>query len=338
MKDITRNSSFLKREENMKYVSAFRILMVVIIMFISAGSAISQNYPTKPVRIMVGAAAGGGTDIMARFLAKSLAESFGKPFIVDNRASVTLAADVVAKAPPDGHTLLFSTATYLTNRALYKNLPYDPQRDLATISLVGSAPVIIGVTPTLPVASLKELVSLAKQKPGTLNLSSGGMGSPLHLAGALFQYSTKVNIGRVPYKGTAPAIMGLLTGEVQLTFASLISLAQYVQSGKAKVLAVMSPHRTRSLPDVPTTAEAGFPDLTAGIWYGFLATANTPKPIIDQLYRSVVKALETKDLRDSMLNDDVEPIGSSPEKYAAFASEEYTKWSNIIRATNFKVE
>ncbi len=322
----------------MKSNAALRVLMVVMTLLMSTGLAISEDYPKKPVRIMVGASPGWGVDLMARYLAGSLAKSFGQPFIVENRASVPVAADAVAKASPDGYTLLFSTATYLTNRALFKNLPYDPQRDLATISLIGSTPIVIIANANLPASSVKDLIALANQKPGALNFASGGNGSPLHLAGELFKQRAKVDLVHVPYKGSAPAATGLITGESQLMFVSYISLASHIKSGKAKALAVMSPRRSQSLPDVPTTAEAGFPDLTASIWYGFLATANTPKAIISQLHQGVIKAMKTKEFTDSMLSQDVEPIGISPEELSAFTSAELSKWSTVIRTANIKVE
>jgi tripartite-type tricarboxylate transporter receptor subunit TctC len=307
-------------------------------LLLGAGSVSSQTYPTKPVRIIVSAGPGGGLDIIARMLTTEFSRALGQQFIVENRPSSVVTADAVAKAVPDGHTLMFAVASYLVNGILYKDLPYDPQRDLAPISLIGSTPIIICSLPSLPVTTLAELVAYAKQKPGELNFGSGGIGSPLHLAGELFKQDAKVNIVHIAYKGTAPAALALISGEVQLSFPSVISLYPHIKSGKVRVLAVMGPHRSPTLPDVPTTAEAGMPGLTADIWYGLLAPKNTPRPIIDQLQRLVVKAIGTKEIRERLLRDDVEPIASTPDEFSAFQAAEYAKWSRVIRAANIKPE
>jgi tripartite-type tricarboxylate transporter receptor subunit TctC len=298
----------------------------------------AQTYPVKPVRVIVAAAPAGGVDIMARLLANEFSQALGQNFIVENRTPSVAAAEIVAKAPGDGHTLMVSTATYLVNGSLHKDLPYDPLRDFVPVSLVGSTPIIICVHPSLPVTNIKGLIALAKQKPGALNFGSGGIGSPLHLAGELFKQSAKVDIVHVAYKGTAPAAMDLLAGQVQIMFPSVISMYPYIQSGRTRVLAVMSPRRSPTLKDTQTTAEAGFPDLTASIWFGVLASKNTPRPVIDQLNRVVVKAVASKEFRERLLRDDVEPIGDSPDQFSAFAAVEYAKWARVIKAANIKVE
>lgn len=321
----------------MNFNSALRILVVAAVLFVNTGPASGQNYPAQPVRIIAPAAPGGGVDIMARLLANSFTKSFGQQFIVENRTPSVVAGEVVAKAQPDGQTLLLSTATYLVNRALYKNLPYEPLRDIATISLVGSTPIILVCHPSLPVTSVQGLIVLAKQKPGALNFGSGGNGSPLHLAGELFKQTAKVDIVHVAYRGTAPAAIDLLSGQMQLMFPSVISMYPHIKAGKARVLAVLSPGRSATLPEVPTAAEAGLPGLTASIWFGLLAPANTPKPVIGQLHQAVIKAIGTKEFKDRLLRDNVDPIGSSPEEFASFAAAEYAKWSRVIRTANIKV-
>ena len=307
-------------------------------LLLGAGPVASQPYPTKSVHILVPASPGGGLDIIARLLSNELTRSLGQNFIVENRISSVATADAVAKAAPDGHTLLFSVASYLVNGILQKDLPYDPLRDLVPVSLVGSTPIIICAQASLPAKTLAELVALAKQKPGTLNFGSGGIGSPLHLAGELFKQDAKVDIVHIAYKGTAPAALALVAGEVQLSFPSVISLYPHIKAGKVRVLAVMSTHRSSTLPEVPTTAEAGMPGLTAEIWYGLLASKNTPRPIAEQLQRAVVKALGAKEVRERLLRDDVEPIGSSPDEFAKFEAAEFAKWSRVIRAANIKAE
>ncbi len=316
----------------------FLSLLVTAAVSFATGSAFGQAYPTKPVRIIVPAAPAGGVDIIARLLGSEFAQTFGQQFVIENRNPSVAAADLVAKAPPDGHTLLVSTATYLVNGAMHKDLPFEPLRDFAPISLVGSTSIIIVCHPSLPVTSIKSLIALAKQKPGALNFGSGGIGSPLHLAGELFKQTAKVEIMHVAYKGTAPAAVNLLAGEVQLMFPSVISMYPYIKAGKTRVLAVMNPHRSPTLPDVPTTAEAGLPGLTASIWFGLLAPGKTPRPVIEQLHQAIAKAVAKKEFRDRLLRDDVEPIGNSPDEFAAFASAEYSKWTRVIRTANIKAE
>ncbi len=317
----------------MKPISAFHAIAIATMLSVTSGPAVSQT----PSRIIVGAAPGGGVDIMARLLANSFTQSLGQRFIVENRTPVLVAGEIVAKAPPDGKTLFLSTATYLVNRALYKNMSYDPLQDIATISLVGSTPIIMVSHPSLPVTSVKELIALAKKNPGALNFGSGGNGSPLHLAGELFKQIAKVDIVHVAYRGTAPAAIDLLSGQVQLMFPSVISMYPYIKAGKLRVLAVFSPQRSAAIPDVPTTAEAGLPDLTASIWFGLLTSGNTPRAITEPLHQAVVKAIQTKELNDRLLRDNVDPIGSSPEEFASFAAAEYAKWSAVIRVANIKI-
>jgi tripartite-type tricarboxylate transporter receptor subunit TctC len=321
-----------------KRTMKLRTLWAVAAWALGCGPAMGQSYPVKNVRIIVPAAAGGGVDIMARLLGSEFTQALGQQFIVENRSPSVAAADMVAKAAADGYTLLMSTATYLVNGALHKSLPYDPLRDFATVSLIGSTPIIIVAHPSLPVRSIKDLIALARQKPGALNFGSGGIGSPLHLAGELLRQNARIDIVHIAYKGTAPATIDLLAGQVQLMFPTVLSMFQYIQAGRIKVLAVMNAHRSPTLPNVQTTAEAGFPELTASVRFGLLAPRNTARPAIDQLYRAVVKALRTQEFRERLLKDDVEPIGSSPDEFAAFASVESAKWTRVIRSANIKPE
>ena len=302
------------------------------------GCALAQTYPAKPVRILVGSSAGGGVDIIARLLATDFSQAVGQQFIVENRSSSLATAAALAKSTPDGYTLMLTTASYIVNRALRKDLPYDPLRDIVAVSLVGSTPIIIVTHPSLPVTNVRSLVALAKQKPGALNFGSGGIGSPLHLAGELFKQATHVDIVHISYKGTAPAAVNLAAGEVQILFPSMISMYPYIQANRARVLAVMNERRSGSLPAVPTTAEAGYPGLTAGIWYGLIAPAGTPRPIIDQLQQLVAHAIAKKDVRERLLRDDVEPLGRGPDEFAAFANTELKKWSKVIADAHVKVE
>ncbi|NBS58395.1 MAG: tripartite tricarboxylate transporter substrate binding protein [Betaproteobacteria bacterium] len=318
--------------------SQTRSVMLAVAGVLLAAPVVAQNYPVKPVRIIVPAAPGGGVDIMARLIAMEFTQALGQNFIVENRSPQVAGADAAAKAPGDGYTLMVSTASYLVNKVLHKQLPYDPINDFVPVSLLGSTPVIICVHPSLPVTNVKSLVALAKAKPGTLNFGSGGIGSPLHLAGELFKQGTKTDIVHIAYKGTAPAAIDLLSGQVQMMFPSVISMYPYIQSGRTRVLAVMSTRRSPTLTEVPTIAEAGYPDLTAAIWFGLNASRNTPRPIADQLQRVVAKSVSSNEFRERLLRDDVEPIGSTPDQYGAFVSAELAKWSKVIINANIKAE
>jgi tripartite-type tricarboxylate transporter receptor subunit TctC len=309
-----------------------------IIISLSSLHGIAQTYPQQVVRVIVPAAPGGGVDIIARLLAYHLGDQLNQKFIVENRTPSGLAGEVVAKASPNGHTLMVSTATYLVNRSLYPNLGYDPLRDISTISLIGSTPIIIVCHPSLPVQSVSQLVEFAKRKPGALNYGSGGNGSPLHLAGELFKQEAKVNIVHVAYRGTAPAAMELLSGQMQVMFPSVISMYPYIQSGRTRVLAVLGQQRSKALPNTPTSAEVGLPGLIASIWYGLLTTAGTPKSVVMLLHQNVVKALANKDLNERLQRDSVEQIGSTPEEFASFAANENTKWSSVIKAGNITAQ
>lgn len=309
-----------------------------IIISLSSLHGIAQTYPQQVVRVIVPAAPGGGVDIIARLIAYHLGDQLNQKFIVENRTPSGLAGEVVAKASPNGHTLMVSTATYLVNRSLYPNLGYDPLRDISTISLIGSTPIIIVCHPSLPVQSVSQLVEFAKRKPGALNYGSGGNGSPLHLAGELFKQEAKVNIVHVAYRGTAPAAMELLSGQMQVMFPSVISMYPYIQSGRTRVLAVLGQQRSKALPNTPTSAEVGLPSLIASIWYGLLTTAGTPKSVVMLLHQNVVKALANKDLNERLQRDSVEQIGSTPEEFASFAANENTKWSSVIKAGNITAQ
>ena len=309
-----------------------------IIISLSSLHGIAQTYPQQVVRVIVPAAPGGGVDIIARLIAYHLGDQLNQKFIVENRTPSGLAGEVVAKASPNGHTLMVSTATYLVNRSLYPNLGYDPLRDISTISLIGSTPIIIVCHPSLPVQSVSQLVEFAKRKPGALNYGSGGNGSPLHLAGELFKQEAKVNIVHVAYRGTAPAAMELLSGQMQVMFPSVISMYPYIQSGRTRVLAVLGQQRSKALPNTPTSAEVGLPGLIASIWYGLLTTAGTPKSVVMLLHQNVVKALANKDLNERLQRDSVEQIGSTPEEFASFAANENTKWSSVIKAGNITAQ
>jgi tripartite-type tricarboxylate transporter receptor subunit TctC len=311
------------------------------IVLLAASTAHAQQYPTKPLRFVVPFAAGGGSDLVARTVAAKITESIGQTVIVDNRAGAagTIGADIVAKSPPDGHTLLLgSSGPIAINPSLYAKLPYDAARDFAPVSVVTVMPFLLVVHPALPVKSVKELVALAKARPGQLNYGSPGSGSTTHLANELFKSMTGVQITHVPYKGVAPAATDLISGQVQMMSGDLSTLLPHVRSQRMRALAVTGANRSSLLPDVPTVAESGVPGYEASGWFGVLVPAATPPAIIERLNTAVVKGLAAGDARDRLgaLGGDVG--GSTPEQFAARIKAESAKWAKLIKALGLKGE
>ncbi len=299
---------------------------------LSNGVAHAQtaDYPSKPVRIIL-SSPGGGTDVMARSFAEHFTRTFGTQFVVESRQPNIAATGYVAKSTPDGYTLLVATASYIVTTLFHKSAPYDPIRDFAPVSLLGTTPIILVVHPSLPVRSVREYIALAKAKPGELNFGSGGIGSPLHLAGELFNQTTGINVMHIPFKGTAAAAIDLQAGRVQAMFPSAISVMPQIRAGRVKVLTIMSDHRSTELPDVPTTKEAGIPNLTVNIWYGMLAPRATPKPILDLLNKAVVAGMARPEIKERMLTNGVDQVGSTPAYFDTFAANERTRWANVIQ-------
>lgn len=303
-------------------------------------NAQAQPYPTKPIRYIVSYAPGGGTDIVARTVGAKLAELFGKQVIIDNRpgAGGNIGTEVAINAPADGYTILAGNiGPIAVNPSLYK-LSFDPLRDLAPVSLLALAPLLIVVHPALPVKSVKDLIALARRAPGKLNYSSAGTGSSNHLAGALFNMLAKVDIVHVPYRGAAPAMVDLLAGHVMLSFATMPSAMSQVNAGKLRVLAVTGIKRSSLMPDMHTTAEAGLPGHEVSAWYSVVVRAGTPKAIIDQLHSALVKALRFPDVRKRLIAEGADPIGNTPEEFDGFMRSETAKWANVVKVAGMKVE
>jgi tripartite-type tricarboxylate transporter receptor subunit TctC len=298
-----------------------------------AGAAAAQQYPARPVRMVVGFAAGGATDISARVLAQKLSETIGQQVVVENRpgAGSTLASELVARGTPDGYTLLFANAT-VAMPSLFANLSFDVRRDLAPVSLVGYGPLVIVVHPSLPVKTAKELVALAKRKPGMLNYGSAGVGSMTHLGMALFISMTNVDMVHIPYKGSAPASIGVLTGEAQIMFTSPAAVLSQMRDGKLRPLAVSGLTRSAVLPEVPTLDQAGLAGYDATSWYGMLAPAATPAPIIGRLSDEGAKALKAADLRERLLAQGIEPARGGVEEFRPYLASEILKWAKVIKA------
>ena len=297
-------------------------------------AAAQVPYPTKPVRIIASQSAGGGVDAVARLVAARLSEVFGQQVIVDNRAGAngSVAAEITAKTPPDGYTLMLGAVGNLgVNRFFIKQMTYDPATDLAAVTQVISSSSVLAVHPSLPVKSVRDLIALAHAKPGTLAHGSSGVGGAGHLAGALFQSMTKARLLHVPYKGGAPAMVDLIAGQVQLSFASTPTAIPNINSGRIRALAVTLAQRTKLLPQTPTLAEAGVPGYESSSWYGFVVAAKTPQPIIARLAKEIAQIINRPDSIEALLRQGLEPHTSSPEAFAAYIQSEVAKWGRIIK-------
>jgi tripartite-type tricarboxylate transporter receptor subunit TctC len=323
----------------MKY-QCMTSLAVVGLLFSAAGiAASSQSYPSRPVRLLVGYAP-GGSDIPGRMLAQKLAEKFGQPFVIDNRpgASSVLATDLLTKAPPDGYTLIFSTAAHAVTFVYYQKLPYDPIRDVTPISRVGSVPFLLVTHPSFPATTLKEFVTVARQKPGQLNHGSAGTGGIGHLAQALFCKQAGIDARHVAYKGTGPAVMAIVSGEIQFGMPNLVGAIPQVRAGKLRAHGVANAARSPLAPDIPTIAEGGVPGVEAGTWYGVNAPRGTPQAIVQQLNREIVGILRTPAFREQFAAVGVDPEPSTPLEFAAFIRSEIEKWSGVMKFTDMKQE
>ena len=297
------------------------------------GSSGAQQYPARPIRLVVGFAAGGATDLSARVIASKLSETIGQQVVVDNRpgASANLAADLVVRSAADGYTLLLANAT-IAMPSLFAKLPFDVKKDLTPVSLVGYGPLLLTVHPSLPVKSVKELVALAKRNPGTLNYATAGVGSMTHLGMALFISMANLRMVHVPYKGGAPSAIAVMTGESQLTFSSVAAALGPVRQGKLRPIAVSAARRSSTLPDVPTVSEGGVAGYDASSWYGFFAPAGTPQPIVSKLGDETMKALVAADLKERLVSQGIEPAKGGVEEFAGYLNAEISKWAQVIKS------
>jgi tripartite-type tricarboxylate transporter receptor subunit TctC len=303
------------------------------------GKALAQKYPVKPVRIVVGFQPGGGTDIAARVIAQKLAESLGGSFIVDNRpgAAGNLAGGIVAKAGPDGYTIFMANST-IAIPSLFKSLPFDVRKDFAPLSNIALGPSVLVVQAGLPASDIKGLIAFAKSRPGQLTYGSGGLGNITHLAMAHFATMSGIEMVHVPYKGSAPSLVGLMGGEVQLLFTSVPAALSHVNANRIRALGVSIFQRSAALPNVPTIAEAGLPDYYAASWYGLLLPAGTPRGVVGTLSKEIVAIMRVPDVRDKMLAQGFEPVGDTPEQFAKFIREEIARWEKVVKSAGIKPE
>ena len=306
-----------------------------------ATAALAQSYPEKPIRLIVPFAAGGGNDSVARLVGKRVSDSLGQQLVIDNRpgAGGVLGAELAAKAAPDGYTLfLGGVGSHAINPNLSDSLPYDPIRDFAPVALLAQAPLVLVVHPSVPADSFKAFVALARSRPGQLNYASNGNGSSSHLAAVMFDTMTGVDMVHVPYKGLSPALTDLLSGRVQLMFSSVVAILPHIKSEKLRGLAVTGRRRLPSMPDLPTIAESGLPGYEASSWYGVLAPAGTPREIVARLNAELVKALAQPEVRTSLLAEGAEPIGGTPEQFAAHIGSEKERLGKLIREAKIRLE
>jgi len=296
--------------------------------------AAAQEYPARPVRIIVPSPPGGGTDIVARVLAQHFARSFGQQFFVENKpgAGNMIGIEAVARSAPDGYTLLMTASTLALNSVLFKKVPYDPVRDFAPITLTATAPNVLLVHPSVPAQSLAEFIALAKAKPGALSYGTPGIGTSPHLSMELLKSMAGIDLQHVPYKGTAAAVTDVIGGQIAATFANALTAKPQVDAGRVRALAITGPRRIEALPGVPPIAEAGVPGYEAMQWYGLLAPAGTPAAIVARLNGEALKALRSAEMKERLAADGAEPLGGSPAEFAALIRRELDKWTRVARA------
>ena len=319
-------------------------LLAVLATLLGAGVsslALAQNYPAKPVRFFVPFPPGGGNDTIARLVAQKLSSALGQQVIVDNRpgAGGTIGAEVAARAPADGYAMfLAGVATHGINPNLRKKLPYDALKDFDAVSLIASAPLLVVVHPSLPVKSVKDLVAIAKARPGQINYASNGAGGSSHLGVELFNMMSGTRMVHVPYKGLAPALTDLLSGEVQVMFSSAVAMLPQVKSGRLRAIAMTGSRRSPAIPTVPTVAESGVPGYETGSWYGVVVPAGTPKAAIDRLSREIQTIVKSQEVTSRLNEEAVIPVGSTPEAFDKHIRAELARWSKVIRAAKIELE
>ena len=299
----------------------------------------AQTYPSKPIRMVVPFAAGGPTDVYARTVGQELTKLLGQPVIVDNRpgAGGNLGADLVAKSPPDGYNVVLgAVGAFAVNMTLYPKMPYDVLRDFAPVSLVAIVPMVLVVNPGVPVKTPKELVELAKSKPGKLSYGSAGNGTSIHMSAEMFKAMTGIDMAHVPYKGAAPAMTDLIGGQVQLMFADATSVIPHVKSGKVR--AVAATKHVEAMPEVPTFAQSGFPSYDPTVWYGVFAPAGTPRDVVLKLNAGIAKSLQARDVRERLIGLGAQPTSSTPEEFTEFVRAEISRWGKVVKSSGATVD
>jgi tripartite-type tricarboxylate transporter receptor subunit TctC len=322
-------------------VRALLRALVAVLSTVLASAALAQAYPAKPVRLVVPYAAGGTADLLARAIAQKMGAALGQQVVIENRtgAGGGIGADAVAKSKPDGYTILMGTiASHAINPNLYRALPYDAEKDFAPIALVATMPNLLVVNPAVPAKTVRELIALAKSKPGELAFASAGSGTTQHLSGEIFKKMAGVDLLHIPYKGNAPAVTDLVGGQVQLMFDNIPISLQQVRAGKLRALAVTGPKRSPVLPEVPTVAEAALPGYAVTSWFAVFAPAGTPPSIVSVLNREINKALSDPGLRRQLADQGIEPAGGTPAQLAAHVRAEIARWSKVVAESGARVD
>ena len=315
-------------------------LLVAASCIASFACAADDPYPVRPIRLISPFTPGGGNDLVSRSVGLAVSKSIGQSVVVDNRpgANTIVGMELVAKAAPDGYTLIITSSTQAINATLYPKLPYDSIRSFAPICLVGLSPLIIAVPPSSSIRSVAELIAAAKAKPGELTYPSAGTGNATHLGGELFAAMAGITLTHVPYKGSGPGLIDLMAGRLAVVFSTALSVMPAIKSGKLRALAVTSSARSALMPELPTVAESGLPGYEASTWYGVLAPSATPRAVVIRLNMEIVKALALPEVRERLISQGIDPIGNTPQQFAAYVQSEIGKWAKVIKATGVKAE
>jgi tripartite-type tricarboxylate transporter receptor subunit TctC len=315
-------------------------LVAALLLFLASALAGAQDWPSRPVRLILPFPPGGGTDILGRLIAERLSASLGQPVVTENRggAGGNVGAEAAARSAPDGYTIVLVAPSLAISPTLYSKINYDPVKDFAAVSLVATVPNVMITQPSLPAENLREFIAYARSRPGVLNFGSGGAGTSNHLAGELFNIVTGTKLVHVPYKGVNLAMQDVLAGNVHLVFIGIPAAAPHVKAGKLRALALVAPQRSGALPDVPTVAEAGLRDFEVTTWYGVLAPAGTPRSIVVRLNAELVKIMHSSELKERLAATGTEPLTSTPEEFAAYIKREIAKWGDVIRKSGAKAD
>jgi tripartite-type tricarboxylate transporter receptor subunit TctC len=314
------------------------VVALLALAAISAQSVLAQSYPNRAIKLVVPSSPGGGTDIVGRIVAQKLSEQLGQQVVVENRAGAgtIIGNEAVAKSAPDGYTLLMGLSTLAINPSMYAKLPYDALRDFAPISQAVTVPNILTLHPSVPAKTVKDLIALAKAKPGSITFGSAGLGTNPHLSGELFKSLAKIDMVHVPFKGSGQSVISLLAGEIAANFPSVPTAIPYIKAGRLRGLGVTTAKRTQALPDVPSIAEAGLPGYEATQWFGVLAPAGTPRAIIDRLHQELSRAVRSPDVKERLTSEGAEIVGGTPEEFAAYIKSETDKWTKVIKSAGIK--
>jgi tripartite-type tricarboxylate transporter receptor subunit TctC len=318
----------------------YEIIFSCAALLMGVPAALAQEYPAKPIRVVVPFPPGGGTDFMGRVIMQKVGENLGATVVIDNRggAGSSIGTEIVARSPADGYTVLIVSGAHAINPSIYPKLPYDSVRDFAPVTMFTSGPGLLVVHPSVPAKSVRELIALAKSRPGQLNYASAGIGTPPHLAGELFKTMARVNIVHVPYKGNGPAYTDLIGGHVSVMFPNVSTATAHVRAGKLRALAVTTKSRTPIAPDLPTISEAGVPGYDVSSWYGLLAPAGTPAAVVAKLQREIARVMRLPDVSEKLTSQGLDIVGNTPEEFAAIIKAEIVKWAKVVKASGAKAD